>query len=61
MMIFTSPTFDSNKRLPLALSLTPFSHCGYVSESYRPLAAKARIPRRLSGLEPTEEGVHRFL
>ena len=39
-IIFTSPTFDSNRRLPLALNLTPFSHCGYVSESYRPWPRK---------------------
>jgi hypothetical protein len=32
-MILLSPTFDSSSRLPLALSPTPLSHCGSVSES----------------------------
>jgi hypothetical protein len=42
--ILTSPIFDSSSRLPLALSLTPLSHCGYLSESYRPLPRKRGEP-----------------
>jgi hypothetical protein len=33
MMLVTSPPFDSSRRLPLARSVTPLFHCGYVSAS----------------------------